>query len=183
MLDIKLNDVIFHLLHALNIGESPMQTLKTGDTAPAFTLKNQKNEDVSLSDYAGRWLVLYFYPKALTPGCTTQACMLRDAQVELNALNAAVVGVSGDDPALLQKFTEQENLNFTLLGDPSQKMLEAYGAWQEKSMYGRKYMGVTRMTIIISPEGKVSHIMPKVNPKTHLDDVLSWLKTHTKKAA
>jgi peroxiredoxin Q/BCP len=153
-----------------------MSFLEVGATAPSFTLKNQNNEDVSLADFAAQWIVLYFYPKALTPGCTVQSCALRDGIKELSSLNATVIGISGDDPQKLKKFEEKESLNFTLVGDPEHKVLEQYGTWVEKNMYGRKYMGVARMTYIISPEGKIHHVLPKVSPKKHLDDVLKILK-------
>ncbi|MDE0724093.1 MAG: thioredoxin-dependent thiol peroxidase [Alphaproteobacteria bacterium] len=153
-----------------------MSFLEVGVTAPSFTLKNQNNEDVSLADFAAQWIVLYFYPKALTPGCTVQSCALRDGIKELSSLNATVIGISGDDPQKLKKFEEKESLNFTLVGDPEHNVLEQYGTWVEKNMYGRKYMGVARMTYIINPEGKIHHVIPKVSPKKHLDDVLKVLK-------
>jgi peroxiredoxin Q/BCP len=157
--------------------------LAIGDTAPDFTLPNQNGDAVSLANFKGKWLVLYFYPRAMTPGCTTQACMLRDHQKQLNQLNAAVVGVSPDSPAKMKKFEEKEGLNFILLGDETHEMLESYGVWQEKSMYGRKYMGVVRATYIISPNGKISKIIPKVSVKTHHEDVISWLKENSQEGA
>ena len=160
-----------------------MSFLEVGTTAPSFTLKNQNAKDVSLADYSGKWVVLYFYPKALTPGCTTQACALRDGLEELSSFNATVIGVSGDESKKLKKFEEKESLNFTLVGDPEHNVLEQYGTWVEKSMYGRKYMGVARMTYIISPEGKIHHVFPKVSPKKHLDDVLKVLKEVTEDVA
>lgn len=153
-----------------------MSLLTIGDAAPAFNLPNQDGETIQLSQFSGSWVVLYFYPRAMTPGCTTQACDLRDGLSELKKLNAVVLGISPDKPASLKKFVEKEGLNFTLLGDETHAMAENYGAWQEKSMYGKKYMGMVRMTYLIDPQGKIAHIMPKVSPKTHMDDVLAFLK-------
>ena len=146
--------------------------------APAFTLTDQNGQPHSLKDYAGKWLVIYFYPKALTPGCTTQACMIRDHKKEFAQLNTEVIGISADKTALLKKFEEKEGLTFTLLGDPEKTMIEAYGMWVEKSMYGKKYMGINRGTVIVDPKGVVRHIIAKANTKTHHDDVLNWLKAH-----
>ena len=158
-------------------------TLEIGQKAPEFTLPNQDGENVSLSDYKGKWVVLYFYPKALTPGCTTQAQNLRDSIKELKALNAVVIGVSGDESKKLAKFVEKEELPFTLVGDTEHTMLEAYDMWKEKSMYGRKYMGVMRSTFIIDPEGNIAHFIPKASPKTHHEDVMKWLKKNGRKNA
>lgn len=160
-----------------------MSLLDIGTTAPDFNLKNQDGKSISLSQFKGKWVVLYFYPRALTPGCTTQACDLRDGLSELKNLNASVIGISPDKPDALKKFEQKEGLNFTLLGDPEHTMLEEYGAWAEKSMYGRKFMGVARMTYIISPEGEVAQVMPKVSPKKHLEDVTKALKELQNKAA
>lgn len=152
-----------------------MTLLNVGDTAPTFTLPNADGENITLSDTNGQWRVLYFYPKASTPGCTTQACAIRDNMSELTKRNTIIFGLSPDPQKKLKKFEEDENLSFPLLGNESKETLEAYGVWQEKSMYGRKYMGVARTTYIIDPEGIIQHIMPKVKPTTHLDDVLKWL--------
>ncbi|MBJ7332032.1 MAG: thioredoxin-dependent thiol peroxidase [Solirubrobacteraceae bacterium] len=146
-----------------------------GSKAPAFTLKNQDGETVKLSDFKGKTLVLYFYPKADTPGCTTQACGIRDRFKEYEEAGAVVVGVSPDEPSKLLKFKEKYNLPFTLVGDPDHKIAEKYGQWVEKSMYGKKYMGVQRSTFIISPSGKVAEYLPKVQPKKHDDLVLKAL--------
>ena len=153
-------------------------TLNIGDTAPAFTLPDQNGNNISLSDYKGQWVILYFYPKALTPGCTTQAENLRDSIKQLEKLNAKVIGVSGDETKKLAKFAEKHELPFTLVGDTEHTMLEAYDMWKEKSMYGRKYMGVMRSTFIIDPQGKIAHFIAKASPKTHHDDVMNWLKEH-----
>ena len=147
-----------------------------GQKAPEFTLYNQDGADVSLTDAAGKWLVLYFYPKALTPGCATQACELRDSMAELKAQGIEVWGISAHPAPLLKKFVEAEKLNFTLLGNDDKEMIKAYGAWQEKSMYGKKYMGIGRMTYIINPKGEVAAVWPKVAPKKHLPELRKWFK-------
>jgi peroxiredoxin Q/BCP len=146
-----------------------------GKKAPAFSLKNQDGETVKLSDFAGQRVVLYFYPKADTPGCTTQACSIRDSIKDYKKAGATVVGVSADEPEKLAKFKEKYKLPFELLGDPSHKMIEKYGQWVEKSMYGKKYMGIQRSTFIISPTGKVEAYLPKVQPKKHDDLVFKAL--------
>lgn len=153
-------------------------TLKIGQTAPDFTLTDQNGAPVTLSSLKGQWVVLYFYPKALTPGCTTQAENLRDNLSTLNTLGAKVIGVSADETKKLAKFAEKHALPFTLLGDTSHKMLEAYNMWQEKSMYGRTYMGVMRSTFIIDPRGKIAHFIAKASPKTHHQDVIDWIQSH-----
>jgi peroxiredoxin Q/BCP len=152
-----------------------MPAPKPGSKAPAFALKNQDDETVKLSDFKGKTLVLYFYPKADTPGCTTQACGIRDRFKEYEKAGAVVVGVSPDEPDKLAKFKEKYKLPFTLIGDPDHKIAEKYGQWVEKSMYGKKYMGVQRSTFIISPAGKVAEYLPKVQPKKHDDLVLKAL--------
>lgn len=148
---------------------------KIGNKAPAFNLKNQKDESVKLSDQAGRWIVFYFYPKALTPGCTTQACGLRDVQAELSARNAIAFGVSPDPVARLQKFIDKYDLNFDLLSDEDHAIAEKYGVWDLKKFMGKEYMGIVRTTFIINPEGRLAYIFDKVKTKTHHDDVLAKL--------
>jgi peroxiredoxin Q/BCP len=146
-----------------------------GDTAPSFELEDQDGETVKLSDFAGRTVVLYFYPKADTPGCTTQACSIRDRSSEYEATGAVVIGVSPDEPKKLKKFADKYDLPFTLLSDEGHELAEAYGVWAEKSMYGRKYWGNERTTFVIDGDGKISHVFPKVSPKTHDDVVLTAL--------
>ncbi len=151
--------------------------LEIGKAAPAFKLENQDGELVSLKDFKGESIVvLYFYPKAMTPGCTTQACGIRDSKKKLSAADVIVLGVSPDPVKSLLKFREKESLNFDLLSDPEHKVAEAYGAWGMKKLYGREYEGLIRSTFIIGKDGKLKHIMPKVNTKTHHDDVLNWIK-------
>jgi thioredoxin-dependent peroxiredoxin len=149
--------------------------IETGQPAPDFSLADQDGNTVSLGDFAGRTLVLYFYPRADTPGCTTQACGIRDRGDEYAEAGATVVGVSPDEPAALRKFADKYGLEYTLLGDPDHTVSEAYGVWVEKNMYGKKRMGIQRATFVIDPEGNVAHVIPKASPKTHDDEVLAAL--------
>jgi len=149
--------------------------LGPGDTAPAFTLADQNGEKVKLSDFKGQTVVLYFYPRANTPGCTTQACGVRDRGADYDAAGARVVGISPDEVDAVAKFAGKFDLDFTLLADADHAVAEKYGTWVEKSMYGKKYMGVQRATFIIDPKGKVTKAFPKVSPKTHDDVVLKAL--------
>ncbi len=149
--------------------------IEAGEQAPDFTLPNQDGEDVSLSDFADRTVVLYFYPKADTPGCTRQACGVRDHQADYAAAGATVLGVSPDPVKAIKKFHGGQGLNFTLLADEDHAVADEYGAWGEKSMYGKTYMGVNRMTYIIDADGTVDHVVPKASPKTHDDVVLKAL--------
>ena len=149
--------------------------IEEGAEAPGFTLPNQDGEDVSLSDHRGRPVVLYFYPKADTPGCTTQACGIRDRAADYDATGAVVLGVSPDPVAAVKKFHGGQSLNFTLLADEDHAVCELYGVWGEKSMYGKTYMGASRSTFIIDPEGTVATVFPKVSPKTHDEVVLKAL--------
>jgi peroxiredoxin Q/BCP len=144
--------------------------------APDFSVINQNNEQKSLADYQGNYLLLYFYPRDLTPGCTTEACNFRDYKAELKELGLTVVGVSCDDAAKHQKFIAKHDLNFELLADTEQTMVQDYGVWVEKNMYGKKYMGIQRDSFLIAPDGKVLKHYVKVKPKTHVDDVINDLK-------
>jgi thioredoxin-dependent peroxiredoxin len=146
-----------------------------GDTAPDFTLPDQDGNEVTLSDLRGQPVVLYFYPKADTPGCTTQACGIRDHSADYDKSGARVVGVSPDTVAAQRKFADKFNLDFTLLADENHEVADLYGTWGEKKLYGKTYMGVQRATFIIDPEGKVAHVIPKASPKTHDDVVLEAL--------
>lgn len=151
-------------------------TLTTGDKAPEFSLANQDGDTVSLSDHKGKWVVLYFYPKALTPGCTVQAQGLRDAKRKLSANKIVALGVSPDPCARLKKFEDKEELNFDLLSDEDIALAKAYGVWQKKKTFGKEYMGIVRTTFIIDPKGKIAHIMAKVKTKSHHDDVIEIIK-------
>ena len=141
-----------------------MATLKVGDKAPAFSLLNQDGENVSLSDYKGKNLLLYFYPKADTPGCTKQGCSIRDASKELKKLDMAAVGISPDEPTRQRKFDDKYGLGFPLLSDPDHKIARAYGAWGKKSMYGKEYEGIIRSSFVIDGKGKIAQASYKVKP-------------------
>jgi peroxiredoxin Q/BCP len=149
--------------------------VEQGDAAPDFTLPNQDGDPVKLSELRGQPVVLYFYPKADTPGCTTQACGIRDHRADYERAGARVVGVSPDPVAAVKKFAEKYTLDFELLADEDHSVAELYGVWGEKKMYGKTYMGVQRATFLIDPEGKVAKVFPKVSPKTHDEVVLDAL--------
>ena len=149
--------------------------LEVGQIAPEFSLHDQEGKTRSLGDAGGRWVVVYFYPKDDTPGCTKEACAFRDDLPRFEGLNAVVWGVSADDEKAHRKFAEKYDLNFPLLVDPDKAVLEAYGAWVEKSMYGKRYMGVQRITYLIDPEGKVARVWPKVKPEEHAEEVATAL--------
>jgi peroxiredoxin Q/BCP len=149
--------------------------LKPGDAAPPFKLADQEDKPVSLSDYRGKNVVLYFYPKADTPGCTTQACGVRDHQSDYAQADAVVLGVSPDQVKAVSKFDQKFGLGFPLLADSDHAVAEAYGVWVEKSMYGRRYMGNERTTFVIDPEGKIKDILHKVKPAEHDKLVLAAL--------
>lgn len=155
-----------------------MSLLTAGQPAPDFSLPNQHGNTVKLAKMRGTWVVIYFYPKAMTPGCTTQACKLRDGRQEIEKHGFTVLGISPDSPERLTKFAAQEGLDFTLLGDPDHKVAEAYGTWQQKTNYGKTYMGMTRSTFIVDPQGIIRKVWAKVDPKTHLDNILKWLETN-----
>ncbi len=150
--------------------------LEEGKKAPAFTLPDKDGKKVSLKDFYGKKIVLYFYPKDNTPGCTTEACSFRDSFPEFKNLNAEILGVSPDSPESHRKFAEKYELPFTLLSDTEKTVLKKYGVWKEKSMYGRKYMGVERTTVIIDEKGKVAKIFPKVKVKGHAEEVKKALE-------
>ena len=142
-----------------------MATLKPGDVAPDFNLIDQNEKDVSLSDFKGKKLLLYFYPKADTPGCTTQACSIRDAHENLSSNDIARVGISPDKPGAQKKFDEKYNLAFPLLSDPEHALAERYGVWGEKEKYGRTYMGIVRSSFLIDEGGKILQAWYKISPK------------------
>lgn len=151
---------------------------KLGSLAPAFSLSNQNGDTVSLKDFRNdKHVVLYFYPKALTPGCTTQACGIRDSKKAFDKLDAVVLGVSPDPVKKLQNFIVKKDLNFDLLSDEDHAVAEKYGVWGLKKFMGREFMGILRTTFIIGKDGKLKQVMDKVNTKTHHDDVLAILKT------
>lgn len=147
--------------------------LNEGKAAPKFTAKDQDGNKVKLADYKGKKVVLYFYPRDMTPGCTKQACSLRDGFSELKKQNIEVLGVSTDDENKHQKFIAKYDLPFTLIADTENKVSEKYGVWVEKNMYGKKYMGIKRTTFLIDEDGKIAKIMKKVKVGEHADEVLA----------
>lgn len=149
--------------------------LKIGDKAPEFTLESDSGNQVSLSDFKGEKVVLYFYPKDNTSGCTKEACSFRDNLEPISAKDTNVLGVSKDTIKSHQNFVSKFDLNFPLLSDPEGKVCEAYGAWGEKKMYGKTYMGIKRMTFIINEEGNIHYIFKKVKPEGHSEEVLKQL--------
>ena len=149
--------------------------LKTGDKAPDFALQDKDGNTVRLSDYLGRKVVLYFYPKDNTPGCTRQACAFAAAYDQFKNKNVAVIGISKDSVASHLKFAEKHGLPFVLLSDPARQAIEAYGVWQEKKNYGKVSMGVVRTTFIIDEKGCLEKIMPKVKPDTNASEILEYL--------
>jgi len=151
--------------------------VEEGKPAPDFELPNENGETVKLSDLRGKPVVLYFYPKDDTPGCTTQACGIRDAYGEFEAAGAVVLGVSPDDEGKHTKFREKYELPFTLLADTEHSVAEQYGVWGEKKYMGRTYMGVSRWTFVIDEDGNVKKVLPDVKPANHADDVLAILRS------
>ncbi|MBQ2755447.1 MAG: thioredoxin-dependent thiol peroxidase [Oscillospiraceae bacterium] len=149
--------------------------LEIGSKAPDFTLKDKDGKDVSLSDFLGRKVILYFYPKDNTPGCTRQACAFAELYSEFQQKGVEVIGVSKDSVASHLKFAEKHGLNFVLLSDPELEAIQAYGVWQEKKLYGKVSMGVVRTTFIIDEQGNIEKIMPKVKPDTNAAEILAEL--------
>ena len=150
--------------------------IEQGEGAPDFELPDQDGRMVKLSDFRGQSVVVYFYPKAATPGCTTQACGVRDRRADYEQVNAVVLGISPDPVAKVKKFHDKERLNFALLADEGHRVADAYGVWAEKSMYGRTFWGVQRTTFIVDPAGKVAEVLGNVKPATHDQLVLGALE-------
>ena len=150
--------------------------LEVGTKAPAFTLPDKNGNPVSLSDFAGKRVVLYFYPRDNTPGCTRQACAFAGSYDAFRDLDAVVIGVSKDSTASHQRFAQKYDLPFLLLSDPELGVLQAYGVWQEKKLYGKVSMGVARTTFIIDENGVIEKVMPKVKPDTNAADILAYLQ-------
>ena len=153
-----------------------MAKLNAGDKAPDFLLTDQNEKEVNLEDHKGKKLLVYFYPKADTPGCTKQACNVRDARAELANLGVDVIGISPDAPGKQKKFDDKHDLGFTLLSDQDNNVAKAYGAWGEKSMYGKKYEGIIRSALLLDEEGKVSQTWYKISPKDTVPKALEALK-------
>ena len=151
--------------------------LEVGTMAPEFSLPDQDGVERKLSDYKGKWVILYFYPKDNTPGCTKEACSLRDEKEDIDGLYAVVIGVIKDSDASHKKFIANQNLNFTLLSDPEHKVIEQYQAWGEKTFCGKKSMGILRSTYIIDPEGKINKTYDKVTTSTHGKVIKKYLES------
>lgn len=159
-----------------NIEEEQMIRLKTGDKAPGFKLLDQDNNEVQLTDFTGKKVLLYFYPKADTPGCTAQACSVRDSAEPLKEIGVVTLGVSPDEPQAQKKFDEKYSLGFRLLSDADNKASKAYGVWGEKTMYGKKYMGITRSSFLIDEQGKIIQAWYNVSPADTVPNALEALK-------
>ena len=154
-----------------------MAFLKVGEQAPKFSLANQRGELVTLEQFKGdKNIVVYFYPKAMTPGCTVQACGIRDTNAEFTALDTVVIGVSPDSVDRLVKFKDKQELNFMLLSDEDHSVIDSFGAWDLKKFMGREFMGVLRSTFIIDKQGAIVHVMAKVKTKSHHEDTLQWVR-------
>ncbi|MEE3239639.1 MAG: thioredoxin-dependent thiol peroxidase [Pseudomonadota bacterium] len=152
---------------------------KIGNLAPAFSLQNQQGDKVSLKDFKGKKnVVIYFYPKASTPGCTVQACGIRDSSAAFKMLNTVVLGISPDPIKRLQNFIDKQALNFDLLSDEDHSIADKYGAWGPKKFMGKEYDGILRSTFIVGKDGKLKAIMDKVKTKSHHDDVIDWIKVN-----
>lgn len=158
------------------MGILQMNMLQAGENAPLFTLQNQADEPVSLSQFLGKKVLLYFYPKALTPGCTTQACGLRDSKMELDELNVVILGISTDLPKKLAQFSEKKGLNFTLLSDPEHQVAESFGVWGEKKFMGRTYDGIHRISFLIDETGKIEKVFDKFKTGEHHQVVIDYLR-------
>ena len=152
-------------------------SIEPGNTAPQFCLPNQQNAPICLNHYLGKWIILYFYPKDYTPGCTMEACAFRDTHEQLQANDAVILGVSSDSAVRHASFSEKFNLPFELLADTEKMVMTQYEAWGEKKNFGRIYQGVKRMTYIIDPEGNVAKVFKTVKPATHAKQVLEALET------
>ncbi|MBI6547927.1 thioredoxin-dependent thiol peroxidase [Xenorhabdus lircayensis] len=155
-----------------------MNPLKAGDRAPQFSLPDQDGKPINLSDFKGQRVLVYFYPKAMTPGCTVQACGLRDTMGELKSINVEVLGISTDVPEKLFRFVEKEMLNFTLLSDVDHKVAEQFGVWGEKQFMGKIYDGIHRISFLINPQGDIEHVFDKFKTSNHHQVVLDYLKQH-----
>lgn len=153
-----------------------MKLLEVGDKAPNFKTTDQNGKPVSLADYKGKKVILYFYPKDDTPGCTKEACAFRDEFAAFKKVKAEILGVSTDDEKSHKKFVDKYSLPFTLLADTDKKIVNGYGVWGEKSLYGRKYMGTNRVTYLIDESGKIAAVFPKVKPEEHAAELLALLK-------
>jgi peroxiredoxin Q/BCP len=157
--------------------------MNINDKAPEFTLQDENGKEISLKSLRGKTIVLYFYPRADTPGCTVEACEFRDTYKQMQKTGAVLLGISPDTPNAQKKFQDKFSLPFSLLADADRKVADSFGVLQEKNMYGKKVMGIVRTTFIIGPEGKIQHIFPKVKAEGHAEQVLAYLKDPRKGAA
>jgi peroxiredoxin Q/BCP len=164
-------------------GNEALMNINVNDKAPEFTLQDENGKEVSLKSLKRKVVVLYFYPRADTPGCTIEACEFRDTYKQMQKTGAVLLGISPDTPKAQKKFQEKFKLPFSLLADADKKVADAFGVLQEKNMYGKKVMGIVRTTFIIGPDGKIQHIFPKVKAEGHAGEVLSYLKESAKGAA
>jgi peroxiredoxin Q/BCP len=164
-------------------GNEALMSINVNDTAPEFTLQDENGKEISLKGLRGKVVVLYFYPRADTPGCTIEACEFRDTYKQMQKTGAVLLGISPDTPKAQKKFQEKFKLPFTLLADADKKVAIAFDVLKEKNMYGKKVMGVVRTTFIIGPDGKIQHIFPKVKAEGHAGEVLAYLKESAKGAA
>lgn len=155
--------------------EFPMTPLKSGENAPHFSLQNQNDQTINLTDFQGKKVLVYFYPKALTPGCTTQACGLRDIKTELEKLGIVILGISPDLPKKLAQFKEKKDLNFDLLSDPVHQVAEQFGVWGEKKFMGKTYDGIHRISFLINEQGKIEQVFDKFKTGEHHQLVLDYL--------
>jgi peroxiredoxin Q/BCP len=164
-------------------GNEALMNINVNDKAPEFTLQDENGKEISLKSLRGKVVVLYFYPRADTPGCTIEACEFRDTYKQMQKTGAVLLGISPDTPQAQKKFQEKFKLPFTLLADADKKVADAFGVLQEKNMYGKKMMGIVRTTFIIGPDGKIQRIFPKVKAEGHAGEVLAYLKESAKGAA
>jgi thioredoxin-dependent peroxiredoxin len=164
-------------------GNEALMNVNVNDKAPEFTLQDENGKDISLKGLRGKMVVLYFYPRADTPGCTVEACEFRDTYKQMQKTGAVLLGISPDTPQAQKKFQEKFKLPFSLLADTDKKVADAFGVLQEKNMYGKKVMGIVRTTFIIGPDGKIQHIFPKVKAEGHAGEVLAYLKEPARGAA
>jgi len=164
-------------------GNEALMNLNVNDKAPEFTLQDENGKEISLKSLRGKVVVLYFYPRADTPGCTIEACEFRDTYKQMQKTGAVLLGISPDTPQAQKKFQDKFQLPFSLLADADKKVADAFGVLQEKNMYGKKVMGIVRTTFIVGPDGKIQHIFPKVKAEGHAAQVLAYLKESAKGAA
>jgi thioredoxin-dependent peroxiredoxin len=160
-----------------NVDRETKTSMQINDKAPQFSLPDQDGKNVSLKDFKGQTVILFFYPKADTPGCTIEACGFRDAYKKLQKAGAVILGISADTSAAQKKFEDKYELPYTLLADTDKTICNAYGVIKEKNMYGRKVMGIARTTFVIGPDGRIAHIFNNVKADGHAEEVLEWMKT------